>query len=1099
MREMAEPERPLGQTISHYRIREKIGAGGMGEVYRAHDEQLDRDIALKVLPRGTIADDAARKQFRKEALALAKLNHPNIATVFEFSSQDGVDFLAMELIAGHPLSDKLLGGPLSQPDIFRLGTQLAEGLAAAHEQGIIHRDLKPANLFVTPDGRLKILDFGLAKSVSSTLSVDVTQSTVFGEGAISGTLPYMSPEQLRGLPVDPRSDIYAAGAVLYEMATGTRPFPQTQGAELMGAILHRSPPAPRTVNPHVSAALENIVSKALEKDPAQRYQSARELRVALDGLSGGSSAEAEPRRDAEARDRTVLMAGAALLAAILVAGVLFGLNFHELRDRILGRSAADVGNGVASSSSIKARRSVAVVGFTNVSGRADKAWVSTALSEMLTTELAAGSQLRTIPGENIAKMKMSLALADAESYGRDTLQKIRSNLSADTVVVGSYVTLGNDQIRLDVRLQDAVSGDTLASLSEKGSDSEIDDLVSRAGAELRAKLGAAAVTQADAASVKASLPSGAEAARLYSEGLTKLRARDALAARDLLEKAVAAEPDFALGRAALAGAWQTLGYDAKAAAEAKTAFDLSSGLGREDRLAIEGRYREATQDWNKAIDVYRTLWQFSPDNLEYGLRLASTQDLSGKFGDALDTLRQLRHLPAPESDDPRIDLEEATADASLARWKDGVEVSARAVSKAQASGARLVVASALARQGECLHYLGEFDKADAVFKEAQLIYTEAGDRFGVAGALTGLATDAYQRGDLKSARTIYEQSLTMDRDIGSERDAATVLGDIAMTFYDQGDLARAKEMYQQALTAKRTVDDKSGIANSLNSIGNVLADEGDQAGARKAYRDALKVFRESGDKFAAAMTMGNLASLLADEGNLREAKQMFEEALEIKRSLHNRHSEAYTASNLGDLLLVEGDLAGARKMHEDALAIRTDLGERATAREERRDLAEISLEEGKPADALAAARQVADAFHADHQRDYEATAYALAARCLLALGKPDAAAIEIQKAEDLSAKSDDKIVTSAIAVTRGRILTASGDSAGARKKLEGVLAAAARSGLMQWQLEARLAIGELEMKSGKVTAGRARLTGLEKEATAKSYLLIARKAKAARK
>jgi eukaryotic-like serine/threonine-protein kinase len=1088
----------IGQTISHYQIVEKIGAGGMGVVYRAHDHQLGRDVALKVLPAGMLADETARKNFRKEAFALAKLNHPNIETVFEFSSQDDVDFLAMELIAGHPLSDRLKDGPLPQADVLRLGAQLAEGLAAAHDQSIIHRDLKPANLFVTPDGRLKILDFGLALFIHPSLAGDITQSIELDSGVISGTVPYMSPEQLRGLPVDPRSDIYAAGAVLYEMATGTRPFPQTQGAELMGAILHQAPPAPHTVNRHVSAALEKVVTKSLEKDPSQRYQSARELRVALEGVPAGLSRETGSHKDPAAKRRAALIAGGAALTAVLVAGVLLGLNFHGLRDWIFARHPMEVDNGASSPSiAIKTRRSVAVVGFTNVSGRPDEAWVSTALSEMLTTELAAGSQLRTIPGESIAKMKMSLSLGDAESYGKDTLQKIRGNVNADYVVVGSYIALGKGQVRLDVRLQDAVTGETLDSLSEKGSESEIDGLVSRAGSELRGKLGAAAVSEADAAAVRASLPSNSEAARHYSEGLAKLNVRDALAARDLLQKSVAAEPNFALAHSALAAAWKTLGYDSKAAAEAKTAFDLSSTLGREDRLAIEGRYREMTADWNKAIEVYRTLWRFSPDNLEYGLLLASTQERVAKYADVLNTVQQMRALPQPESDDPRIDIEEATADMNLSKWKDGVEASGRAISKARASGARLVLASALVRQGEGFRYLGDFDKADAVYKEAQGIFEAAGDRLNAASAQGGRGIDAYHRGDLNAARAIYEQNLATYRELGAERAVAGTLGDIAITLYDQGDLARAYEMYQEALVAMRKVSDSMGVAETLNSIGNVLADEGNEAAATKSYREALAIFRASGSKSDAAMTMGNLASLLADEGNLREAKQMFEEALEIKRALHNPHSEAYTASNLGDLLLMEGDLAGARKMHEDALAIRTELGEKSTANEDRLDLAIISLEEGKPADALAAAHQSAEAFEADHRRDLEAAAYDLAARSSLALGKPDAAAVDIQKAEDLSAKSDDKILKIAFAITRGRVLAASGNFSDAQTKLDGAFAAAKKSGLMQWQFEARLAIGELELKYGKAAAGRAHLASLEKDASAKEFRLIASKAHAA--
>ena len=213
----------IGQTLGRYRVIEKVGAGGMGEVYRAHDERLDRDVALKVLPAGALANEAARKRFRKEALALSKLNHPNIQTVHDFDTQGGVDFLVTEYVAGASLDDKLAAGALREKELIHLGRQLADGLAAAHAKQVVHRDLKPGNLRLTPDGRLKILDFGLAKLLKPregaaggegpTESASLTQAVV-------GTLPYMSPEQLQGEEVDARTDIYAAGVVLYEIANG---------------------------------------------------------------------------------------------------------------------------------------------------------------------------------------------------------------------------------------------------------------------------------------------------------------------------------------------------------------------------------------------------------------------------------------------------------------------------------------------------------------------------------------------------------------------------------------------------------------------------------------------------------------------------------------------------------------------------------------------------------------------------------------------------------------------------------------------------------------------------------------------------------------
>lgn len=273
----------VGQVLGHYRIVEKIGAGGMGEVYRARDERLDRDIALKVLPASALADEAARRRFRREALALSKLNHPNIETVYDFDSQEGVDFLVLEHVAGVSLDDKLAQGPLPEKEVLRLGMQLAEGLAAAHEQ-VVHRDLKPANLRITPDGRLKILDFGLARLLRPVTEAANTQSLTATQ-AVAGTLPYMAPEQLRGDPVDARTDIWAAGVVLCEMCTGRRPFEARTSTALAGDILHQPPTAPSELNPKISPRLEEIIIKCLEKEPENRYQSARELGVDLRRLA----------------------------------------------------------------------------------------------------------------------------------------------------------------------------------------------------------------------------------------------------------------------------------------------------------------------------------------------------------------------------------------------------------------------------------------------------------------------------------------------------------------------------------------------------------------------------------------------------------------------------------------------------------------------------------------------------------------------------------------------------------------------------------------------------------------------------------------------
>jgi len=279
---------PIGALLGHYRLLEQVGEGGMGVVFRAWDEQLERDVAVKVLPAGTFHDENARRRFRREARVLAKLNHPNVAMVFDFGQQNGIDYMVTEYVPGITLNAKLRKGPLPPKTVLELGIQLAKGLAAAHREQIIHRDLKPGNLRLTTDGELKILDFGLARRREPASDIAETLSRE-PEDAMVGTLPYMAPEQIRCEEADARTDIWGAGAVLYEMATGERPFSLAPRLKLIEAIQHLDPEVPSTRNGQITPALDAVILKALDKDPDRRYQSARELGVDLLRISPGSA------------------------------------------------------------------------------------------------------------------------------------------------------------------------------------------------------------------------------------------------------------------------------------------------------------------------------------------------------------------------------------------------------------------------------------------------------------------------------------------------------------------------------------------------------------------------------------------------------------------------------------------------------------------------------------------------------------------------------------------------------------------------------------------------------------------------------------------
>jgi serine/threonine protein kinase len=274
-----------GKTIGHYSIVALIAAGGQGRIFRARDERLHREVAIKVVSAGHVSDPVARGNLLTEARALSRLNHPNVAGIYDFITQGACDYLVMEFVAGATLRDVLAGGPLPAGEVLRLGSQIANGLACAHAANVVHRDLKPANLKITSRGELKILDFGVAKLLPGGALVDNAAQTTIS-GPVVGTVPYMAPERLRGEDADERSDIFSAGTVLYEMATGVPAFPQRSLAALVDAIVEQEPMAPSTANPHVPLALERIIMKAMEKERALRYQSAVALAASLKGLWG---------------------------------------------------------------------------------------------------------------------------------------------------------------------------------------------------------------------------------------------------------------------------------------------------------------------------------------------------------------------------------------------------------------------------------------------------------------------------------------------------------------------------------------------------------------------------------------------------------------------------------------------------------------------------------------------------------------------------------------------------------------------------------------------------------------------------------------------
>jgi eukaryotic-like serine/threonine-protein kinase len=1088
--------RLTGQTISHYRILERIGRGGMGEVYEAEDITLGRRVAMKFLPGNVSRDRKAYERMQREARSASALDHPNICSIYELGEHDGQPFIVMQLLEGVTLRTWIertfqLGKRSHINAAIDLAIQITRGLEEAHKKNIIHRDIKPANIFVTDRGEAKILDFGLAKVVepfkeseplhdAPTAQYPQADLNLTQTGVQVGTVFYMSPEQIRGEKLDARTDLFSFGLVLFEMVSGRRAFKGSTGAEVHSAVLHGAPQAVRQLNHTIPSGVESVIRRSLERDRDRRYQSAKDLRADLDRL--------RTHRSPSFSTITAKIAAVALL--LFLAGL--GANLGGLRDRLLRGSKL---NGVVEPSN--RRTAVAVLGFKNLSGREDKAWISTALSEMLDAQLSAGQELRVVSSEDVARMKIDLSLPAADSYSRDTLQRIRKHLGADIVVLGSYLDTGRDsggKIRVDVRLQDAGKGETIAVVSRDGDETTLPDLATQSGASLRHNLGVADISATEASQTAASESANPEATRLYAEGLAKLQAYDALDARDLLEKAIAADPKYALSHTAMAQAWSQLGYEIKATEEAKKAFELSDHLTREQHLAVEGRYREYAHDFPAAIEIYRTLRNFFPDNLNYALRLASSQLKAGHPKDSLETIAQTRTLPKPISDDARIDLAEASAQNAAGNFSACQKAAAGATAKAKAQGSRMIQTQATLAEAFAWDRLGDLTMAIQKSIEARDLAANAGNPDLLGRAFMGYGMALFDKGNYPEARKAFEQALITYKEIGDSLIAPT-LSDLGNVCYEQGKLEDAERYYRDALkNDQEAAAQPARIGSDMGSIANVLDGLGDLAGATRMQEQSLQGFRDGGDQRGESDTLDNLALVLVERGELSQAMADFQKGAALAEKIGYKRGLAGNLQGMVTVFLDRDQLSQARNREGEVLKIRKELDDSGQLAESQIELANIALEQGKTSEAESLIRAAAPQFDQQSAAADASQSAALLARVFLAQSKIGDAEAASAKAMALSQQTSDRPTGIQATLAVAEVDESNGKVPSAAKALESVVNDSIRMGYQEYEFEARLELVRLELRSSRAS-GSQHLEKLEKDAALRDFRLISRKAR----
>jgi serine/threonine protein kinase/tetratricopeptide (TPR) repeat protein len=1121
-----------GRRIGAYRILRECGHGGMGIIYLAEraDDQYRKRVAIKMLMPGINKDEVLRR-FRNERQALAALDHPSIVRLLDGgSTENGSPYLIMDYVEGVRIDEYCDTHRLSIAERLQLFRTVCLAVQYAHETLVIHRDLKPGNILITKEGVARLLDFGIAKVLNPQWSPDAPLTRTDWRPM---TPEYASPEQVRGEPVTHATDIYSLGVLLYELLTGHRPYRVRSDSplEIERSVCQEEPEKPsaavsriderpshdgstrtvitpqligeaRAIRPEelprrLRGDLDTIVMKAIRKEPEHRYASAEAFAKDIERHLSGMPIEA--------RKPTLLYRGGkfvhrhteSLATAILILAVGAGLGTWEARRLWVQRNVnVNVDEQQSSNVHVRMRPSVAILGFKNLSSRQDTAWISTALSEMLAAELAAGEQLRTVPAETVARTKIDLGLSDVESLSPAALPQVRKNLASDFIILGSYLAQGKDtgEIRLDLRLEDSATGQTVAAISETGTEEAITDLASQVGSRLRGQFGLANLSPVESVGLRAELPSNPEAIRLYSQGLAKISAFDALSARDILSRAVAADPSFPLAHAALAKAWSSLGYDANARQESKTALDGAGNLSREKHLLVEARFYETSKDWGKAIEAYQTLFGFFPDNLEYGLQLANVETSGGRGKDALKGLATLSASGAQAKGDPRIDLARAAAAASLGDDRLTRDAADLAAQEAGERGATLLVARARTRECRALANLGENERAQSTCEEARQIYAAAGDRGALAQTLHTMAEVPINQGDFAAAEKLYSQALTITRAIGDEQGQARELINLGLISAKKGDFTTARRMYDESFRSYQKAGDKNGMAGAMGNAGNLLRTQGKLQDALNHFQKTFELSDEVGHRGSAAQALAAIGDVLFEEGDLSGAYKMYQQSSTIQHEIGGKGYYASTLVEIGRVFRQQAEGDKAYRAYLDALSLQEQLGNKSDAAETRLALAELDCDSAKGAEAEQLSRTAVEAFRADAYADEEIFAQSVLSRSLLQQGKVDEARPAIAEAVRLSQKSQDVTVRIPVMLDHANFMAAGKKLGEAGKAAQQALMQARKLGLFRLQLEASLTLGQIEMQAKNPAAARARLHTLEKNARAKGFELIARKA-----